>query len=432
MARYSKQTACFGCADSKRRCDRALPSCSRCGIRDIPCVYPQPLRLRTHNSSSSGPDGTAINLERRDVHGSSGLEPQNRSGTVLEGDTRGDALMDFVASTELVPARPSLSSPGIGGGVANGQPLSWFLQPSAWNMAYHYQPPTSMPPGPVFSNFINGLQTWLSRFLRTGHNPFIHSHLYSPHSMPQCMKDAYSAISVSQDVTPGNEHIVNDIASTHISTLLASQPDDAVPSFPLLSTRDHLARTQALLIHLLLALFSPSIPRRARAEGLIGTMLHWANQLWDSATQDASTTMLVSGLLPLSHSDSDYTPDLVSHLHQKFVLHESVRRTWLLCNIATGVYYSYKGDWSSTCAGDICITTRAELWDAASPARWEAVVRSSDPLFLYSLHGGSLVTRKVGASEVDEFARHLFTVLWGMDKVEDWVVRTGDSVSVMY
>ena len=348
---------------------------------------------------------------------------------------RSDAPVDFLSSTELVPVGPSLSSSAIGGGHATGQPLSWFLQPSAWDMAYHYQAPTSMPPGRVFSNFIRGLQTWLSRFLRTGGNPFIHSHLYSPDSMPQCMKDAYSAISISQDITPGNEHIVNDISSTHISPLIASEPDDAVPSFPLPTTKDHLARTQALLIHLLLALFSPSVPRRARAESLIGTLLRWANQLWDSATQDASTTMLVSGLLPSSHGDNNYTPDLVSDLYQKFVLHESVRRTWLLCNIATGVYCSYKGDWSTAacgCAGDICITTRAELWDADSPARWEAVVRNNDPLFLYSLHGRSLITREVGASEVDEFARHIFTVMWGIDKVEDWVVRTGDSVSIMY
>ena len=432
MARYSKQTACFGCAESKRRCDRTLPSCSRCGIRDTPCVYPQPLRLRTQNFSPNGPDSTVINLERRDAQASSGLESQHQSETVLEGDTRSDAPMDFTTSTELAPAWPSSPSSGIGGSHTTRQPLSWFLQPSAWNVAYHYQAPTTMPPGRVFSNFIRGLQSWLSRFLRTGHNPFIHSHLYSLDSLPQCMKDAYSAISISQDVTHGNEHIVNDIASTHISVLLASQPDDAVPSFPLLPTRDHLARTQALLIHLLLALFSPSIPRRARAESLIGTLLCWANQLWDSATQDASTTMLVSGLLPLSHNDSDDTPDLVAHLHQKFVLLESVRRTWLLCNIATGVYYSYKGDWTSTCAGDICITTRAELWDATSPGRWEAVVRRNDPLFLYSLHGRSLITRKVGASEVDEFARHLFTAMWGIDKVEDWVVRTGDSVSIIY
>lgn len=43
-----------------------------------------------------------------------------------------------------------------------------------------------------------------------------------------------------------------------------------------------------------------------------------------------------------------------------------------------------------------------------------------------------LLDRGVGAGEVDEFARHLFTIMWGLEKVETWVVRTGDEVSVVY
>lgn len=441
MAHHSKQKACFGCVDSKRRCDRILPSCSRCSGKSIRCVYPQPLPLQTYNSSSSGAADPALNLQLGNAGTPSRVETQAQAHTVHERglrETRDCAPADLLSSTDMLCAGSSLLSTGTGGIHATSRPfatsgdLSWFLQPSAWNMAFHYQPPVSLPRHPVFSNFIRGLQTWLSRFLRTGHNPFIHCHLYPPDGMPQCMKDAYSAISISETVTCGNEHIVNDISSTYISTLLISQPADTGPSLSLLSTTEHLARTQALLIHLLLALFSPSIPRRARAESLIETLLSWTSQLWASAAQDASTTLLYPGLLSLPHREGEYGPDMVSHLHQKFILFESVRRTWLLSNIATGVYFSHRGEWSSTCAGDICITARAELWDATSSARWEAVVRKSDPLFLYSLHGGSLIERGVGASEVDEFARHLFTVMWGLDKVEDWVVRTGDSVSIMY
>jgi len=251
--------------------------------------------------------------------------------------------------------------------------------------------------------------------------------------MPQCMRDAYSAISISENVTQDNEHIVDDICSNQVSALVGCQPlDGQLALLPLLSTRDHLARTQALLIHLLLALFSPSIPRRARAETLIKTLMEWADQLWESASRDATAALLYPDVLPLINGDGAYNTDTVSGLYHTFVLSETIRRTWLLCRIATGVYYGHKGEWSPACAGDTQITTRAKIWDASSPAGWEALVQHQDPLFIYSLHGQSLVGRGVEASQVDEFARHLFTMMWGMDKVEDWVVRTGGNVKIKY
>ncbi|KAK9234768.1 hypothetical protein V1525DRAFT_412063 [Lipomyces kononenkoae] len=447
MGRQSKQKACFACVDAKRRCDRALPFCSRCIDRGVTCTY-RPAQPRRLSPGGAGITST-LDLRSGEVWTSSGRQAGDQGGILSAEDTRETQDMARIeepaCSTHLVSKVSASSFPSsvassctIGGIHSAGQIASfsgdpvWFLHPSAWTVAYHYQPPASLPSGTVFSNFIRGLQTWLSRFHRAGHNPFIHRHLYSETGMPQCMRDAYSAIAVSQDVTQENEHIVDDISSSHISNLLACQHTDGPLSLLLLSTREHLARTQALLIHLLLALFSPSIPRRAKAETLIETLLYWTNQLWESASQDAAAALLVPGVLPLPDGEDRFPPDSTSGLYETFVLTESIRRTWLLCNIATGVYYSHKGDWSSTCAGDVYITARAELWDATSSARWEAVVRQQDPLFVYSLHGRSLVARGVGASEVDEFARHLFTIMWGLDEVEDWVVRTGDTVSIMY
>ncbi|GKT41240.1 uncharacterized protein ColSpa_01421 [Colletotrichum spaethianum] len=124
--------------------------------------------------------------------------------------------------------------------------------------------------------------------------------------------------------------------------------------------------------------------------------------------------------------------EVVPRLYQAFVLSESIRRTFLLTSIATGVYTSLKATWSHACAGDVCITLRGELWEAPSAARWEAVAKKDDPLFTYSLKGQSLLSRGIRAAEVDEFARLIFTVLWGLEKVEHWVVSTGDAVSVTY
>lgn len=245
--------------------------------------------------------------------------------------------------------------------------------------------------------------------------------------MPQCMQDAYAAIAVSQHITPENEHMVDKMLSSLMSSLVSSQPADGSLSFTMMSSKDHLARAHALLIHLLLALFSPSIPRRAEAENLIETLFRWNNQLWQSATQNSTMAPPFQTTPPLADRN-----EFCANLHELFAICESIRRTWILGNLATGIFHSLKGDWTAACAGDIYITARAELWEAPSLARWEAIVSEKDPLFIYTLDGQSLLARKAHASEVDEFARHIFTIMWGMDKVEDWVERTGDGVPLKY
>lgn len=385
MNRRSKQTSCFACVEAKRRCDKAHPSCSRCIDKDVSCQYPPPKQSRRQQPR---------NIERVSVRDVS-EQVTERPATPLPAQPRGD--------------------------------LRWFLHPSSWNIANHYEAPTSSPSGPAVSNFIRGIQAWLLRFLRDGHNPFIHRLLYQAKTIPKCMQDACAAIAISQQVTSKNEHMVDQMLSSLLSSLISSPPGDGSLSSPMMSIKDYLARAQALLIHLLLALFSPSIPRRAEAEKHIQTLFCWTNQLWQSATQDATIAPLFPTTVPLAERNEHS-----ANLHELFIICESVRRTWILSNLATGVFHSLKGDWAAACAGDIYITARAELWEAASLARWEAIASEKDPLFIFSLDGQSLVARGVNASEVDEFARHIFTIMWGMDKVEDWVERTSTGISLVY
>ncbi|UPL00821.1 hypothetical protein LCI18_011755 [Fusarium solani-melongenae] len=441
MGRRSKQTSCFACVETKRRCDKRLPSCSRCLDRDMVCTYPPvpPSRRRPP------PDPTTIDTAPDDgfsgVWAPAGFDGDAGSDSHV-GLVPDSALLDSaLAASIMCPSFNFLPTPSSNTMVdppASVQltrrfgDLDWFLQPQAWTVAFHYQPPDTIPPSPVFSNFIRGLQDWLSRFVRNGHNSFIHRHLYSESGYPQCIQDAYSAIAISNAATAENENIIGAISSAHISNLLNSESASSSISFNSLSARDHLARTQALLIHILLALFSSSIQRRARAESLMSTLHAWNTQLWESVTQDTTFAPLLRNITPAYGGTHIGDVDPVPALYRAFVLSESIRRTWLLCNLATGVYNGLRGEFLEGCGGDIQITTHAKLWEAPSSARWEAVARHTDPLFIYSLHGPSLLERGVGAAQVDEFARHLFTVMWGMEKVESWVVRTGDEVSVMY
>ncbi|EHK49380.1 hypothetical protein TRIATDRAFT_24742, partial [Trichoderma atroviride IMI 206040] len=368
-----KQTSCFACVASKRGCDKVLPVCSRCEEKEITCEYPA--------NSQSCSTFTGTNLPS---HAS--FLPVFPSQIALD--------IDLSSSNQLSPPYDR---------------LKFFLLPSAWTIAYHYEPPAAYPPGDVLLNFTRGIQSWLKRFFHQGHNPFIHRHLYSNTTMPLCMQDAFTSISI-QNAIASNEHIIDDIFASQVGDLVTKQPIEGSETFSLLSTRDHIARTQALLIHLLLALFSSSIPRRAKAEGLIATLHHWTNQLWQSASQDANFHDVIQSISSVDGVGCVSIDDPVSDLYQSFVLYESTRRTWILSNFATGVYQSLRGNWGTTCTGDICITARAELWDASSPARWAAIAKSKDPLFVYSLHGQSLLKDSVAAEEVDEFMRHLYTI----------------------
>ena len=439
MIRRSKQKSCFACVDAKRRCDMSLPSCSRCIDRATDCVYP--LVARSLQRSQAGLAGhyAVPGVGFSHMWDSAAIDGGSESLYQIQ-DTSGDVFLDAAFTPGLVCAASSFEPFAS---TASDNPdaaqltrffgdMRWFLQPQAWAVDYHYIPPDTVPPPPVLLNFIRGLKEWLSRFVRNGHNPFIHRHLYSETGFPQCLQNAYSAIAISKITTPDNELIADNIFSTHISELLVQQPAVDSMSSNLLSTRDHLARTQALLMQLLLSLFSSSVARRARAESLIGTLRDWTGELWESAMRDKTIAppfpTLSTGQGEINVGDVDPVPEL----YRGFALSESLRRTWLLCNFVTGVYGGLKGELAESCGGDIHITTRADLWEATSSARWEAIARHCDPLFVYSLHGQTLVDRGIGAAQVDEFARHLFTVMWGLEKVESWVVRTGDEVSVTY
>ncbi|KAF5559193.1 RNA polymerase II mediator complex component [Fusarium mexicanum] len=439
MGRKTKQKSCFACVETKRRCDKRYPSCSRCIDRESACTYPPSARRQAidFNEAEAAPDMGFGDMWTSAVDANS---------LSLVGEMSEPWLLDPVFSASLncpsiPPWTPSLSDPSSLPGSSSSRiaevsgqlthtsrNLRWFLGPQSWTIGYHYNAPDVIHPASVFTNFIRGLQNWLSRFVKTGHNPFIHRHLYSDSGYPQCIQDAYSACVISSSTSSENESIVNAISATHITNLLNAQPTRGTS---IISTRDHLARTQALLIHILLALFSSSIERRARAENLISLLHAWKNQLWESATHDST---LASPLPIMATSSGTAVGELdpIPGLYRSFILSESIRRTGLLCNIATGVYGGLKGSNLQSCGGDIQITTQAKFWEASSSARWEAVARQTDPLFIYSLKGQMLLDQGVGAAEVDDFARHLFTIMWGLEKVEIWVVRTGDEVSVVY
>ncbi|KAK0380093.1 hypothetical protein CLIM01_02567 [Colletotrichum limetticola] len=539
MTRLSKQKACIACTESKRRCDKGLPSCSRCDDRDVDCHYPVTKRRRRPETFkplpfSDPPAPAPASLQQQ--HSIPAAMPDTLlfDASPLTNGIWSMPWSDLDFTTPNLPLSPatafSLPPPkpatfpqqqlhhepyitkpdyprlksSVAASLAGSQ---WFLAPQTWRIDHWPAPPRDAYPVSVLTNFTRGLQAWVRRWVMDGHNPFIHRSLYTEgNHFPLCVQDAFAAASVYFHKTSLNEAFVHRILDERVTALLASQPavesNDSM-SVPLLETRDHLARVHALYVYTIIRLFDGSVSLRAAAEEHLPTLDLWSKQLWESAQRDADT--LYRSQCPPStwkcqaQRDSDLAHQVTANTnaanaarpgrnnnndkpnHPKeevfnrdlwtwnlWVLSESVRRTWIIVVCTLGVYNALKGKWGE-CSGGALFTARAGLWDAPSAPRWAALCRvtsgkgvrtgrgrggtgagvdaaadrpgaecSEDDdangcgdrnLFVPSLDSDGLL-HNTAAADVDEFARHLFTCIWGLDRVEDWALRTASEGEV--
>ncbi|OHF00456.1 hypothetical protein CORC01_04206 [Colletotrichum orchidophilum] len=519
MTRLSKQKACIACTESKRRCDKSLPSCSRCDDRDVDCHYPVTKRRRRPEASRPFPEPQpppaplqhsvpatmpdTLLFDASPLATSiwsmpwSDLDFGNANFQLAMGPPSAAAAFSLPPPNPATspqqhpyyttkPAYPRLSS-SVAASLAGSQ---WFLAPSTWRIDHWPAPPRDAYPVSVLTNFTRGLQAWVRRWVMEGHNPFIHRSLYAEGNyFPSCVQDAFATASVYFHKTSLNEAFVHRILDERVTALLASQPvvEDNSMSVPLLETRDHLARVHALYVYTIIRLFDSSVGQRAAAEEHLPTLDLWARQLWKSAQRDADTlygnrcppstwqcqAQKSSDLADQSTAATNATTGKTSlennHKQPKvdsfncdlwtwnlWVLSESIRRTWIIIVCTLGVYNALKGRWGE-CAGGALFTARGGLWDAPSAPRWAALCRAAGPrnrrdtggvtdrpgsedsgddngggdrnFFVPSIDGDGLL-HNAAAADVDEFARHLFTCIWGLDRVEDWALRTASEGEV--
>ncbi|KAL6355575.1 hypothetical protein LRP88_11174 [Fusarium phalaenopsidis] len=406
MGSARKLKACYACTSGKRRCDKAQPTCGRCEDRDIDCHYP-PTKRRRENTFEDGCSNAPCQSSANDgTLGSTEVTFSNET----------DDLIELNHTT-------ALSSP------ANS--LRVFFAPESWTIRHlSLNAPTFS--SSVCMNYIRGIQTWFTNWVVHCHSPFIHRQLYADTGFPDSIQGAFTAISVHNTKTPANEAAIDEILEARVASLLKSYQDSYPSSSQdisvsrALDTREHLARTQSLFVHLVLGLFSPSIRARANAEKRVQTLLHWTRQLWDAAPRDPDICQSPEGDLTSSTSasaaDEFFDGDPLPRLWRSWVLSESIRRTWLLATSMIGVYLTIRQSWAE-CQGGIQFTASANIWDAKSASSWAKECRNADPLFICSLDGESLF-RTAKAAEVDEMARNLFTIMWGAERVEAWVSRT--------
>jgi phenolic acid decarboxylase len=287
-------------------------------------------------------------------------------------------------------------------------------------------------------NYVKGIHEFFSKWVTNGHSSFMHRQLYADSGYPIAVQDAFACITLHNAKTPSNEDIIDGIIYSKVSVLLESySKNDSDVNLPTdLDIREHLSRTQALYVHLVLSLFSSSIGARANAEQHIQTLLSWTRQLWEAALRDPDICQSENGDGPAASTnaivlDVMFDGDTTPRLWRSWVLSESIRRIWLMTTSTIGVYLTLRQKWAE-CHGGIYFTARKDIWNAKSASSWAAACRSGDPLFLCSLDCESLfLTAK--APEVDDLLINMFTIMWGAERVENWFARTaepGQSVRV--
>ncbi|KAF5667149.1 hypothetical protein FHETE_5852 [Fusarium heterosporum] len=428
MGSTSKFKACYACTNGKRKCDKAQPICGRCNDRDVECRYPVVKRKTLHTPAFT-PERSSVTPG---VFGFAQIafSPPTHDVIDLHEWTRSLGNWSSLPAPEIQNESPANTTSSTT--LPSHDSIEFFLKPDTWAIR-HIPLNTPVFSNSVCMNYVSGIREFFTEWVTSSHSPFIHNQLYADSGLPGTIQDAFTCIVLNNTKTPENETVIDEMLASKMSSLLKSytaysQADQNTDDQESLTTREHLARTQALFVHLVLALFSPSIGARASSEQHIQTLLSWTRQLWEVAIRDPEIAPVNNDSgSATTHAivvDALFDNDPLPRIWRSWVLSESIRRIWLMATSTIGVYLTLRQKWAE-CHGGIYFTARRDLWDAKSASTWAKAIRRSDPLFVCSLQCESLfLTAK--ASEVDKMLVNMFTIMWGVERVENWVARTAE------
>lgn len=353
----------------------------------------------------------------------------------------------MLSSTDLELARPSALLPYT---PAKQLSTDWFMSPETWKIEHdlpHYKEP--MPPTPysriALKTFLTTGQTWLSDWISTGGNPFIHKQLYS-FRLPRSVQDAYTSVALYLLRTDENEDMVHRTIQDRSAQLLKDEEKHKTSSS--LDPFGHLSRVHALLTYQIICFLDGDIRLRALAEERIPTMMAWlkqmlesvsfASQLTPSGNSGAMTAARALGLGIVDFMDAAAsTPGAATPatptrtfdpctnpssqeevLWHAWIFAESVRRTWIFAQGIHIVYEVMLKGWT-VCAGALMVTTAPGVWDASTSYAWTKIcveknVRLSTPDEVENF------LTEAQPEDVDDFTKSLLEIMFGKAKMERW------------
>ncbi|KAK9781546.1 hypothetical protein AB5N19_05974 [Seiridium cardinale] len=398
--------ACISCTKSKRKCDKRTPSCQRCSEKGMTCQYlnVRPYtRIKKAFHASRPSKGASTSTSQREISGSES-GPREASpvdmnelltGSIREGGVEEPGTISGIMSSSFLSSSSRFNE-------------SWFLGTQTWLIDHSLNCPLPPLTASAIETWLDQIWTWLHQWIRESKNAFIHEQLYLSTGLPRCLQDAWTSLTAYFSITAENKATTMAILQARADELIMQDGDDFLFPMSLHTTMGDLARTQALFVYQFIRLFDGDIRQRALAEKNIPVMFKWCKKLWEWASLDAGSENF---LLPSSLFD---VADPVTHLHEKWVLGESIRRIWILTHLVQGLYLTVR-DGRTDCPGGIYFTMRQGLWDAASSRAWGELVQKYDPLFILCAQANQVLTN-VEPSQVDTFSKMLLKLLYGNEK----------------
>ncbi|KAF4501339.1 alcohol dehydrogenase [Fusarium agapanthi] len=273
---------------------------------------------------------------------------------------------------------------------------------------------------------------WLDDWTKSGSNAFVHHELYR-NSLPDCISDAFTALSSYLSRTPETSEMVLRIAELKAERLLVSEGDRNTAGDILKS----LSRVQALLVYCTIRLLDGDLRQRHKAEQHLQTLQDWTKEMMNNAIEATNNgDMIIKNHLTDASPQYFTLPLLLGQfspeqlLWHSWVLSESVRRTWCVSMGLQSGYELLKTE-SGPCYGTLPITTRKGLWEARSAFAWIKMCADSNIGFMCR-NDHEKVMVDMGPGDIDDFALCMMELDIGPDRMARWKSeRSGTSEQPM-
>ncbi|TLD04407.1 uncharacterized protein PgNI_12012 [Pyricularia grisea] len=403
-----RHPACAACNRSKRRCSRQSPTCRRCRVQNLVCVYP----------AAVPPD--------RLPHSPQSLT-QSAAESPSDLSAGEHARLNAGDSSFFVP-HPAATVDQLSGENPNYDAASWFLNQSSWEIDHvHIGEDNRITyPDSGLECFLNQLRLWLDQWTRENHCPFVHPRLYGA-DISSHLQHALAAWQVYRAAaSPTSRRIALRMATDWSGNLIreTSLAENLLGAAAIPNLMEQLARVQALLVFQVIGLFDGDVRARAHSEAILSTLATWADALLQTAATEVATnaldpdpTMLLNQP-SITQLRSDGTP---SSAWRAWILSESIRRVWIVAALTEAAFLIMKQGFA-TCPGSIGFTGRSGIWEASSPAEWIANLtrqsRTRHPVFCRGL---DRLLEEAGPSDVDEFTKALLAYGRGAEVLADWM-----------
>ncbi|KAF4626680.1 hypothetical protein G7Y89_g11479 [Cudoniella acicularis] len=386
---HSRQKSCIPCANGKRRCDMALPSCSRCLSKSIPCEY----KSNKHTVAAQ----RAQNNTETPSDKSSDFYSTAPTSDVAENINR-ESPHTMLLDPEMPLELPSL---GINPTPDNGMLLDDFLQ--VYDNRFLNDPHSiGVMDRERIRYCVRQLRTLPEKFVKQGRNAFIHPQTFQ-YMTPQSLQDALCVAALYMQKNEFNEALIWEIISTKVNQLL-----DPRGSW---SISDNLASLQALIIYQIIRLFDGEVRPRSDAEQQEATLIAWTDHLVQRTGINTSSGSVV----PSSW--------------ESWVFEEGTCRTIIISKMVQAMFAIQKQGFCTLVPAvtELSFTAQRALWEAPTQQHWKKALAERPSLHVPCMDFTEILLTGTW-NDVEDLAMLMLVTYKGIDEVNEWIVKSENGV----